>query len=169
MPVANSDMKWLLSGDSGNSDENASLGGGRSSTEVVFSPILNNLFDNVTAPQAASGEIEYRCIYLQNDHATDDVDDLKIWINTNTPSTSTTIAIGLDPVGKNGIADSISPSTEAPAGVTFTTPTTQGSGLDVGLLEAQDVYPVWIRRTVTAGAGAASSDPFYLDVGGTPL
>lgn len=169
MPVVNTDMKWLLSGDSGNTDENASLGGGRSSTEVVVSPILNNLFDNVTAGQALAGEIEYRCIYLQNDHATDSVDDVTVWISSNTPSTSTTIAIGLDPAGKNGTADTISPSTEAPAGVTFSTPTTQGSGLAVGLLQAQDVYPVWIRRTVTAAAAAASSDPFYIDVGGTPL
>lgn len=169
MPVANSDMKWLLSGDSGNSDPSFSLGGGRSATEVIFSPILNNLFDNVTVAQAIAGEIEYRCIYLQNDHATDDIDDVKIWIDTNTPNTSTTIAIGLDPAGKNAIADTISPSTEAPAGVTFSSPTTEGTGLDVGLLENQDVYAVWIRRTVTAAAPPISSDAFYLGVGGTPI
>ena len=169
MPVVNTDMKWLLSGDSGNTDENFSLGGGRSSTEVIFSPIMNNLFDNVTAPQALAGETEYRCIYLQNDHATDDIDDVAIWISINTPSSSTTIEIGLDPAGKNGVADAISPSTEAPTGVTFSAPNSQLTGLAVGLLEAQDVYPVWIKRIVSASAGSASTDAFYIDVGGTPL
>lgn len=168
MPVLTTDMKLLLSGDSGNSDPNFSLGGGKSSTEVVASPILNNLFDNVTAAQATSGEVEYRCIFVQNDHATDAINGCKIWISANTPSASTTIAIGLDPAGKNAAADTISPSTEAPAGVTFSTPTTEGAALDLGDLDAQDVYPVWIRRTVDASAAATPSDTFSLAFKGTP-
>lgn len=169
MPVATSDLKWLLSGDSGNTDENLSLGSGRSSTEVVFSPILNNLFDNVTADESALGVVEYRCIYLQNDHATDSIDDVVVWINSQTPSPNTAIAIGLDPAGKNGTADAISPSTEAPTGVTFSAPSEAPSGLAIGLLQAQDVYPLWIRRTVTAGATASADDNFYLGVQGVPL
>jgi hypothetical protein len=162
-------MKWLLSGDSGNTDPDFSLGGGRSSTEVIFSPTLQNLFDNVTSDEALSGLTEYRCIYLQNDHATDSVDSVKLWISANTPSASTTIEIGLDPAGKNGLADTISPSTEAPAGVTFSAPTTEGTGLSIGLLQAQDVYPVWIKRTVSASAAATSLDNFILDISGIPL
>lgn len=169
MPVAIADMKWLLSGDSGNTDEDMSLGGGRSSTEVVFSPILNNLFDNVTPEQSATGEVEYRCIFLQNDHATDTITDVKIWVYSNTPNANTTIAIGLDPAGKNTAADTISPSTEAPAGVTFSTPTDYAGGLSIGTMNAQDVYPVWIRRTTTAGAVASANDNFYLGVQGVPL
>ena len=169
MPVANSDLKFLLSGDSGNSNPNFSLGGGRSSTEVIFSPTTNNLFDNVSALEASTGLVEYRCIFVQNDHATDTVSTVTVWINSNTPSASTSIEIGLDPAGKNSPADTISPSTEAPAGVTFSAPTTQGTGLNVGTLQAQDVYPMWIKRTVSASAPGASSDPFTLEVGGVPL
>lgn len=169
MAVVSSDLKWLLSGDSGNTDEDMSLGGGRSSTEVTFSPILNNLFDNVTPEQSLAGEVEYRCIFLQNDHATDSISSVKIWVQSNTPNANTTIAIGLDPAGKNAAADTISPSTEAPSGVTFSTPTDYAGGLAIGTMNAQDVYPVWIRRTTTAGASASSNDNFYLGVQGTPL
>lgn len=170
MAVAGTDMKLLLSGDSGNSSPSFSLGGGRSSTEVVFSPILDNLFDDVTAVEAAAGVVEYRCVYIQNDHATDNVDSVKIWMNTDTPSASTAIAIGLDPAGKNATAfGPISPSSVAPTGVVFTAPTTEGAGLSVGRLNAQEVYAFWIRRTVTAAAPSANNDAFSIAFSGTPL
>lgn len=168
MPVSGSDIKLLLSGDSGNTDPNMSLGGGESSTEVIFSPLLNNLFDNVSAVEAAAGSTEYRCVYIQNDHATDTVNSLKVWISVNTPSPGTTIEIGLDPVGKNGTAvGPISPSSSAPAGVSFSTPTTEGTGLSIGTLNAQDTYALWIKRTVTAGAAALNGDGFTLAFAGT--
>ncbi len=169
MAVAVTDMKWLLSGSSGNTDPNASLGGGESASEVVFSPTMDNIFDNVDPAEAGAGATEYRCIYLQNDHATDTITGVKAWISSNTPSGSTTIAIGLDPAGKNATAfGPISPSSSAPTGVVFSTPTTQGTGLAIGTLNAQDTYAVWIRRTVTALAPAAANDPFTLSVSGTP-
>lgn len=169
MAVAASDMKLLLSGDSGNTAPNASLGGGRSSTEVIFSPTLNNLFDDVAALEAALGSTEYRCVYVQNDHATDTITLVKVWIQTQTPSTFTAIAIGLDPAGKNATAfGPISPSDVAPTGVSFSSPTDAAGGLSLGTLNAQDVYPIWIRRTVTAAAPAAANDAFSLGFLGTP-
>lgn len=169
MAVAAGDLKWLLSGASGNSDPNASLGGGESASEVVFSPTMNNLFDNVDPAEASSGATEYRCIYLQNDHATDTIIGVKVWINSQTPSSSSSIEIGLDPVGKNGTATGpISPSSSAPAGVSFSAPSSQGSGLAVGTLNAQDTYAVWIKRVISALAPAAANDPFTLSVSGTP-
>lgn len=169
MAVAATDLKWLLSGSSGNTDHNLSLGGGESATEVVFSPTMNNLFDNVDPAEAAAGATEYRCIYLQNDHATDTITGVKLWISSQTPSGSTAIAIGLDPAGKNASAfGPISPSDMAPTGVVFTAPSDQAGGLSIGTLNAQDTYAVWIRRVVSATAPAAANDPFTLSVSGTP-
>lgn len=169
MPVASTDLKWLLSGTSGNTDPNASLGGGESATEIVFSPTLHNLFDDVSAAEALSGAVEFRCIYLQNDHATDTITDVKVWISTQSPSSGTSIEIGLDPAGKNATATGpISPSSDPPSGVSFSAPSSQGSGLSVGTLNAQDTYAVWVKRTVNAATSAASNDAFVLSVSGTP-
>ena len=170
MAVTGSDIHLLLSGDSGNTDPAFSLGGGKSADEVDVSPILNNLFDNVSAAEAAAGAIEYRCVYVKNNHATDTVTSLKIWLSANTPSPGTTIEMGLDPAGKNATAfGPISPSSMAPTGVVFSAPSTEGAGLSIGTLQAKDVYPVWFKRTVTAGAAALNGDGFTLAYAGTPL
>lgn len=174
MTVALSDMKFLLSGGASNTDKDLSLGGIVSSTEVIFSPSLNNLFDKVTAAEAAAGDIEYRCVYLQNDHATDDIDTVTVWINSNTPSTSTTVAIGLDPAGTGngnspGQATTIVNENTAPSGVTFSTPTTEGAGLVIGYLDGQEMAAIWIRWTVTAGAAPSALDAVTLSVKGVPI
>jgi hypothetical protein len=57
---------------------------------------LNNLFDNVSGSEATSGTVEYRCLYIQNTHATDAWKNLKTWIDTETTSTDTQIALGVD-------------------------------------------------------------------------
>ena len=80
MPVIASDLKYRLSGGAANTSPAASLGGKVSNTEVELSPILNNIFDDVTADQSLAGKTEYRCIYVMNEHATDGLSAGKIWI-----------------------------------------------------------------------------------------
>jgi len=47
-----------LTGGAGNSDPNASPGGEMSANQISGTP-MNNLFDNVTADEAAAGDVEY--------------------------------------------------------------------------------------------------------------
>ena len=68
MPIVASDIKVRLIGGSSNSDPNASLGGVKSSTEVTDNT-LNNLYDQVSGSESASGDTEYRCVYIHNSHA----------------------------------------------------------------------------------------------------
>lgn len=173
MPVVASDVKYFLSGGASNAVVNDSLGGVISSTEIVNNT-LNNLFDNVTGGEATSGDVEYRCLYVKNTHATDDLDTVKVWLGSNTPAPGTETAIGLDPAGvgdgtSTGVAAVIATEQDAPAGVTFTAAANEGASLPVGLLEAGEVIAVWIRRTVTAGAAAYTNDGTQIAVKGTPL
>lgn len=176
MAVAASDMKWFLSGGSGNTNPNASLGGIRSSTQIT-SNTLDNLFDDVLISEATAGDIEYRCMYLKNDHATDTLTSVVIWISANTPSANTDIAIGLDPAG---ITDGVSPAAAVPSpldennpppGVSFVhspDPTSQATALAIGTMAAQTCQAVWVRRTVTAGAASAAHDASTITIAGTP-
>lgn len=68
MSIAASDLKIYLSGGAGNSDPNASLGGVRSTTEVV-DDTLHNLFDYVSGTEAGAGDTEYRASYIKNENS----------------------------------------------------------------------------------------------------
>jgi hypothetical protein len=168
MPITGTNLKWYLSGGAGNTDPAASLGGARSTTVVGSG--LNNLFDDVGGDEAAAGDVEYRCLYFRNEDA--DADGLmapaKLWIDGLTSAAGDEIDIGLDPAGKNAAATTIANESAAPAGVTFTRPTSKGAGLDLPSLPfvQNDFVGIWIRRTVSAGAGADSNDVASIRVEG---
>lgn len=69
MPVSSGDIVFILSGGSGNTDPNASLGGAPSSTSITS----NRLFDNVSEDEIEIGHIDYRCFYVANNN---DIDTL---------------------------------------------------------------------------------------------
>jgi hypothetical protein len=155
------DIKYYLSGGSGNTDPAASLGGVRSTTTVTGSTI----FDKVESAEASAGDTEYRCVYIRNDGA-DTALDAKVFIHANTPSASTTIAIALAGEGKGGTAETVGNENTAPSGESFSSsPTDYASGLALGSLAQNEFFPTWIRRTVTAGAANTPSDTFTLRVG----
>lgn len=154
-------IQFRLSGGAANSDAAASTGGAMSSTQVSTS--LNGLFDQVSSAEALAGDIEYRCIYVTNTGTTT-AQSAKIWIQANTPSADTTVAIALDGNGKNATAEVEADESTAPSGESFTEPANEGAALTLGDLAQNDYYPVWIRRTVSAAAAATASDTFTLRV-----
>jgi len=165
MPIAPGDIDFFLSGGAANSDPNASLGGAKSSTQVTAAT-LHNLFDRVTGDEGDAGDIEYRCIYVQNSHGSLTLQSAVLWIQTNTPSGDTTVAIALGGEGNGGTAETIANENTAPSGESFSSPSSKGTGLSLGDLDAGEFYPIWIRRTVTAGAAAYDSDSVLLRVEG---
>ena len=160
MAIVSTDIKYKLSGGASNSDPNLSLGGTKSSADVP-----SGIFDDVSSAEASAGSVEYRCIYVHNNHGTLSLLGAKLWIQTNTPSGDTDIAVGLGASGLNGAETAVASETSAPAGVSFSTPSAFASGLGLGDLPSGQHFAVWVRRTVTAGA-AATSDSFTLRVQG---
>jgi hypothetical protein len=165
MAIVASDIQFRLSGGAANSDPNAALGGALSSTAVVDAT-LQNLFDQVSGAESAAGDIEYRCIYVRNNHGTLTLQNAKVFISTNTPATDTTIDIALGGEGDNGTAEVVANENTAPVGETFSAPSTYAAGLSLGNLAAGHSYPVWVRWTITAGAAANASDSAILTVQG---
>lgn len=162
MPIVSGDIKYYLSGGASNSDPNAALGGARSTTTQAGS----NLFDNVSSAESSAGDVEYRCIYVLNDHGSLTLQSAVVWIQTNTPSTDTTIDIALAGEGLNGTAETVANENTAPVGETFSAPATKGAGLSLGNIPAGQHYPIWIRRTVNAAAAAYTNDGFTIRVEG---
>lgn len=160
MAIVSTDIKYKLSGGAPNSDPNLSLGGTKSSADVP-----SGIFDDVSSAEASAGSVEYRCIYVHNNHGTLSLIGAKLWIQSNTPSGDTDIAVGLGSSGLNATEQTVASETAAPTGVAFSTPSAFASGLALGDMPAGQHFPVWVRRTVTAGA-AAASDTFTLRVQG---
>ncbi len=166
MPIVAGDIHHRHSGGAGNSDPNASLGGVKSSTQITDATV-ENLFANVTGAQAAAGVTHYRCYYIHNNHGSLTLESAKTWIETQTPSTDTVIAMGLDPAGvgngsTTGVATTIANEDTAPAGVTFSEPSNEATGLVIGNIPTQQSIGNWLRRTVTAGASAFNNDSAVL-------
>jgi hypothetical protein len=160
MPVITGDFATRLSGGAGNAVGNASLGGAKSTT--VAPTTLNGLFDITSAAEAVAGDIEYRCIYLHNSNATDNMNNAVVFVQANTPLAGSTIDIGVGTSAINGTEQTIANESTAPTSVTFTAPTTAGAGLALGSIPPGQHRAVWIRRTITAGAGSTNNDTFTL-------
>lgn len=165
MPIIATDLQYRLSGGAANATPSSSIGGIVSSTSVVDAT-LHNLFDQVSGAESAAGSVEYRCVYVKNNHATLTLQGAKVWIVSNTPSTSTSIDIGLGSSAVSATEQTIANSTTAPISVTFSAPATTGTALAIGDLAPGATKAVWIRRTVTAGASAYNSDTVTLRLEG---
>lgn len=161
MPISSSDIKYRLSGGSSNSDPNASLGGAMSSTAVPAGG-----FDTVSSTEAGSGDTEYRCIYVLNDHATLTLQSAKAWIQANTPGGDTDVEIGLGTTAVGtGNEQTVANESTAPSGVTFSAAANEGAALSIGDIPPGHRKAIWMKRTVNAAA-AAANETFSIRVKG---
>lgn len=135
---------------------NASLGKYISTTQITDAT-LANLFDKITGDENAASTVDYRCMFVHNAHATITWESVVAWIASETAGGAST-AIGLDPAGvtpkgqAGAQAATIANELAAPAGVTFSAPTTKASGLAIGNIAAGSVAAIWIRRTAANSA-----------------
>lgn len=159
MPIISTDIKYRLSGGASNSDPLLSIGGIASTTTDVPAGI----FDDVTSVEAASGDTEYRCVYIKNTHGTLTALGTKIWIQTQTPSADTSVEIALGSSAVNGTETAVANENTAPSGPTFSSAANEGAALTIGDLAPGEHKAIWIKRIVGAAA-AAANDSFTLRV-----
>jgi hypothetical protein len=174
MAIVASDIKYRLSvvtasaGDTQAGTPATSLGD-QVATTVITAASLNNLFDDVSGAEAAAGDVEYRCFFVLNDHASLTLTTATAILTSQTAGGGT-IDFGLDPAGitakgaAGAQAATIANESAAPAGVTFNT-----TNQLIGNLAPGQVQGIWLRRTVTAGAGAVNPDGVIMTVQGDTL
>lgn len=165
MPIVAGDIDFHLSGGSGNSNVNASIGGAISTTQITDATV-HNLFDIVASDEAAAGDTEYRCLYVKNAHATLALQNAKVWIQTNTPSTDTSVEIGLGAAAVNVTETAVANESTAPASVTFSTAVNEGASLSIGNIPAGQFKAIWVKRIVGAAAAAYNADSAVIRVKG---
>ena len=154
MAIISADIEFRLSGGASNDDPDASLGGAKSSEAAP-----SDLFDDVSSAESAAGDTEYRCIYVHNDHGSLTLQNAVVWISANTPGNR--LAIGVGSASINGTEQTVANESTAPSDVSFSQPSSKGSGLSLGNIPAGQHKAVWVRRTVAASA-SASDDTYTL-------
>lgn len=157
MAITPADILIFYTGGAANSDPNLSLGGVKSNTQA--GTLIHQLFDAVFSEEGAAGDIEYRAVDIVNNHGSETAVNAVIWISQETTSTSTTVALAYDATGTQSIID----EGVAPTDLTFSTPATRLTGIALGNIAPGVARRIWLRWTVTAGAGVA------VDVGSLTL
>lgn len=156
MPITATEIQYMHSGGAANADPNASLGGVISTTEITDAT-LHNLFDLVSGDESSAGDVEYRCFYLKNNHGSLEWQNVSVWVETDNSGVDTEIAIGLGTAAIGGTEQTVADESTAPAGVTFDTALGEANELVIGNIPAGSHKAVWVRRTVSAAASAASN------------
>lgn len=175
MAIAGSDIIFRLSVAAAAGDTNAGTPatslGDQVSTTAITTATLNNLFDDVSGAEASAGDVEYRCLFVLNNHGSLTLTNATITI------ASQTAGGGLIDIATDNIAVSAKASGSAQAAVVANESTSPGGSagsFGAGPLALGDIGPgqvkgVWLRRTVTAGAGALNPDGVVLTVAGDTL
>ncbi|MEN6544947.1 MAG: hypothetical protein ABFE07_02805 [Armatimonadia bacterium] len=179
MPISSSDIKYKYSvktGAAGNTTAGTAAGslGKYISTTEITTGTLNNLFDDVTAAENAALDVEYRCIFVHNSHATITLTDAVVWVKEEVAG-GCGVAIAVDNIAASAIgsadaqADDVADESTAPDGVGgFSTPASKAAGLALGDIAAGYCRAVWIRRTATNSA-AMNNDGATIRVEGNTV
>jgi len=126
---------------------------------ITIANIANNIFDDVAKADAKAGDTEYRGVYWQNDHASDSMVDIRMWIETNTPGQDVIqIAIAIE--AKNVAMATIADEDTAPVTVDFdaNNPIDFDSGIAIPDLLFSDFQGWWLKRVVPAGTNQSQTN-----------
>jgi hypothetical protein len=155
----------ILTGTAGNqnaqADPNASLGKYISTTQITDATD-NNLFDDISGDENAASDVEYRCFFVHNNHATLTWTTVVAWLSAEV-SGGASVAISIDTTAASAIgsataqAKQVADESTAPATQTFSSPTTKAAGLAIGDLAPGQCRAIWVRRTA-ANTAALNAD-----------
>jgi hypothetical protein len=144
--------------------------GDQISTTTIADATANAVFDDVSGAENAASTVDYRCVFIHNSNASNALQNAVVYLSSEVAN-GASIAIGVDTTAASALASgsaqalTVANETTAPAGVTFSAPTTVGTGLSLGNIPAGNVKAIWIRRTA-ANTAALSNDGVTLAVAG---
>lgn len=173
--IVQGDLIWRYSttaGAAGNATAGTAAGslGKYISTTAWAGGVANDLFDDLTGAANAASQVDYRCIFIYNSNAANAYQNAVAYISSEVAG-GASIAIGPDPTAASALgsataqAVTIANATTAPAGVTFSAPTTAATGIALGTIPVANVKAFWIRRTA-ANTAALSNDGVTLGISG---
>jgi len=133
------------------------------STTQITDATLHNLFDQISGTENAASDVEYRCFFVHNNHATLTWESVVVWLSAEVAG-GAVAAIAVDSTAASAVGSATAQALEvanestAPSpALTFSAPTTKATGLSIGSLTAGQVRAIWVRRTA-ANTSAVDSD-----------
>jgi hypothetical protein len=129
-----------LSGGTANSDPFDSIGG-----EMSASSAGSDLFGPVTNRMAQTGVVDYRGLYVHNPSA-ETAYGVLLWLG-ETSTNGLFFSVGKAPDAE---LQSIATDEVTPAGVVFSNPSSENTGIWLGNLGPGESVGIWLRRTVAA-------------------
>jgi hypothetical protein len=173
--ITTAELIWRYSvttGTAGNTTAGTALGslGRYISTTAWAGGVAQDLFDDLTGAANAASQVDYRCIFIYNSNAANAYQNAVVYIASEVAG-GASIAIGVDTTAASALgsataqAVTIANATTAPAGVTFSAPTTAATGIALGTIPVANVKAFWIRRTA-ANTAALSNDGVTLGLSG---
>lgn len=163
MPIAPTDIALnysVSSATAGNTTAGtpASSLGGYLSTTAMPDAVLQNLFPDVTGDENANQHVDYKCVFVVNNHATLTWQRVVIWISSEVAG-GANIAYAADgkgqvPKASAALQGATIPNKDtAPTAVSaFQTGTSKATGLPIGDIPPGACLAVWLRRTDTNSA-----------------
>jgi hypothetical protein len=173
--IVASDIVWRYSvttGSAGNTTAGTANGslGKYISTTAWAGGAANDLFDDISGAENAASTVDYRCIFIYNSNAANAYQNAVMYLSAEVAG-GASIAIGVDTTAASALGSAtaqaltVANETTAPAGVTFSAPTTAAGGVSLGTIPVGNVRAVWVRRTA-ANTAALSGDGVTLAVSG---
>ncbi len=106
--------------------------------------------------------------YVKIDHATEDAENVCLYIDPNTDHPDDEIQIGLDPAGLNGTMQTIANINVTPTGVEFLLAPTYNQGAFIGPMKHGEKYPFWLKRTINSTREEKKRNLFDVNIGFDP-
>lgn len=151
MAITSAELEYVYSGGAGNTDKEASLGGVISTLGVIPTNVSNNDMNDITSSEATAGVIIYRGYYFRNTNVSLIWLLPVFWIDSETTSTTTQIALAVALEAAGVAMNTIPDENTAPSpAVAFSRPTNKGAGIALGDIGPASFRGIWVEYTVTA-------------------
>jgi len=132
---------------------------------------LNNLFPDTTGDENATSQVDYQGMFVYNANASNPWELPIAWLSAEVAG-GVSYAVGWDTTAPSALANAsaqgltIANKNTAPAGVSFSAPTTKAGGVALGVnIPSAQVCLLWVRRTA-ANTVAVSNDGVTIRVEG---
>jgi hypothetical protein len=122
----------------------------------------NDLFPDITGAQNAASQVDYAGLAILNNNGANPAQNSVAYISSEVAGgASVALAADTTAASAKGSATAqlvtIANSTTAPAGASFSAPTTAATGVSLGTIPVANVKGLWIRRSA-ANSAALSTD-----------
>lgn len=163
----------VTTGAAGNSTAGTANGslGKYISTTAWAGGSLNDLFDDISGAENAASTVDYRGIFVHNSNTANTLENPVVYLSSEVAG-GASIAVAADSTATSALGSAtaqglqIASETTAPAGpLTFSSPTTAGSGVALSNIPVGNVKQFWVRRTA-ANSSALSNDGVTIAVTG---